>query len=312
VETRGVYTLVEATHARRRRVEAIARYDSESFMDARARLKAGSEFGTPEDQAARIAVVNLLQGYLDALAEVSGDKAMTGAEASSADAGKSLTTLAKKDLPALMSGPPKAAGTTTTTTISPGGTISTTTTTAGSAAGAASSAGSAGSSASGGDAALAIDAIGHVIAERKRAKALPGILESAEGPVQTLCELLRSDIGAPEPGVLRVVLQTDYEALESAEDAAIRDHPKDYSYPERRAAIDALYSLMGEQEASDATLVEADRALAEFEKAHTELAKTARQKRAPGLRALLAELTAEAEQLGDLEKAMSKSASGGK
>jgi hypothetical protein len=325
VETRGVYTLVESTHARRKRAEAIAAYDTTAFNA----VDLAGQFGSDADLKARTAVIELLQRYLDALAEVSGDKALAGMDSPSEDAGKAVTSLAKKDLPALVASADKAragasagtgsvgtsgaasagSGTTPSTSSGPtnsGSATTTATTTSGSASSKTNTASASGSTDSG--PALAIDAIGHVIVERKRAKALPGILAAADGPVKTLCELLRADIGDPHTGGLRYVLRMDYEGLETAEDAAIRDHPKDYSYPERRAAIDALYGLVGEQAASDATLVEADQALADFEKTHAALAASARQKRAPGFRALLAELTSEAEQLGDLEKSMGKTA----
>ncbi len=298
VQARGVYTLVEATHARRKREEAIASYDSTAFD----KVKLEARFGSERDLKARTAVIDLLQKYVVALGDESGGKPISDVDAPSKDAARALTTVAKNNLHALVTAAAatpsaSATGTATSPTAS---TTTTSTTTNPILSGVA--------SVSADDATRAVDVIGRLLIERKRAKALPGILESAEAPVRTLCDLLRRDIGDPETGGLRFVLRTDYEGIESAEDAAIRDHPQDYRYPEKYQAVDALYSLVTEQAASDAVLVQADRALLAFETTHTALVKSARQKRAPGFRALLAELTAEGEQLGNMESTMNKAA----
>jgi hypothetical protein len=52
-----------------------------------------------------------------------------------------------------------------------------------------------------------------------------------------------------------------------------------------------------------------DAALGDFAKTHAALAKSAHEKRAPGFRALLAELTTEGQQLADIETSLSKKAS---
>jgi hypothetical protein len=312
VETRGVYSLVEATHARRKREDAIASYDSKAFDT----VKLEARFGSERDLKARTAILDLLQKYLVALGDESGGKPLADVDAPSKDAAKAITTLAKNDLPALVSAPTAAPS--ATATVSTTGGVTTTTTTTTTAATETNPIVSGVTSVSAGDAAEAIDVIGRVLIERKRAKALPGILESAEVPVRTLCDLLRRDIGDPQTGGLRYVLRTDYEGIETAEDAAIRDHLSDFDhhYLEKYRAIDALYALRAEQAASDAVLVQADKALDAFETTHTALVKSARQKRAPGFRALLAELTAEGEQLADMEKTMgqapSKPLGGGK
>ncbi len=297
VETRAAYALVETTHARRGRVNAIAAYETTSFDQ----VALHASFGRPPDLQARMDVLDLLHRYIQSLADVSGDQAFSGIDAASKDAAEATTAIAMRDLPALV-------GATSTSTE----TVSTSSATPGSSAAPKVSVtqekittpvlarGSAGDS---GPAALAIAALGRVIVERKRARALPGILESADPAVTTLCELLRRDFGDPETSGLRKVLRIDYEGIETAEDAAIRDHPDGYSYPERRAAIDALYKLLAEQQAADATLEQTDQALLTLEKTHTALTRTARDKRAPGFHALLAELVIEGEQLATAEKA---------
>ena len=302
VEARGVYSLVEATHARRKREEAIALYDTTAFD----KVKLEARFGSERDLKARTAVIDLLQKYVVALGDESGGKPLSTVDAPSKDAATALTAVAKKDLSMLLESstpaPSTAATASTTGATAAPPTTTTTTTTTTEANPIVSGAASVGAD----DATKAIDAIGRVLVERERARALPRILENAEAPVRTLCDLLRRDIGDPQTSGLRYLLRIDYEGIETAEDAAIRDHPADYRYPEKYQAVDALYSLVTEQAAADAVLVQADKALEAFEMTHTALVKSAREKRAAGFQALLAELTAEGEQLAEMEKTMNK------
>jgi len=47
-------------------------------------------------------------------------------------------------------------------------------------------------------ASAAVDALGRVLIEKRTAKELPSILESAQKPIDTICTLLGQDIGTPE------------------------------------------------------------------------------------------------------------------
>jgi hypothetical protein len=263
--TRAVYGLVETTNVRRRRMDQIAAYDTTAF-DAPA---AGRDFAQAADFKERAAILDLLQRYIDELAAVSGDRDVGGIDEESKAAAASMGALAKTGLPAL--------------THSKQAALSTDEVTA---------------------AGLAIDALGRVLLERQRARALPAIVAAADSSVATLCMLLREDIGEPETAGLRMVLRVDYEGMETAEDAAIRDHPREYSYPEKRAAVDELYALVDQQALADSTLAKAGDALAGLAKAHAALAASARDHRAPGFAARLLELKRQAGQLEALQQAM--------
>jgi hypothetical protein len=263
--TRAVYALVETTNVRRRRMDQIAAYDTTAF-DAPA---AGRDFAQAADFKERAAILDLLQRYIDELAAVSGDRDVGGIDEESKAAAASMGALAKTGLPAL--------------THSKQAALSTDEVTA---------------------AGLAIDALGRVLLERQRARALPAIVAAADSSVATLCMLLREDIGEPETAGLRMVLRVDYEGMETAEDAAIRDHPREYSYPEKRAAVDELYALVDQQALADSTLAKAGDALAGLAKAHAALAASARDHRAPGFAARLLELKRQAGQLEALQQAM--------
>ncbi len=267
VDERGVYELVEATHARRLRIERIANYETTSMLAPVPETR----FGGEADIRARVQVLDLLQAYIDGLADVSGNGARDKVDKASRSAAIQIGTSIKNDLPAL-----------TRSSTSP------VTDTEVSAAG------------------RAIDGLGTLLLERRRSRELPAILEQGDGPVSTLCELLRKDLGDPQTSGLRHMLRTDFEAIETAEDAAIRDHPKAYSYPERREAIEALFAEQEKQAAADAALAKADAALLELERTHAELARTARQTHAPGFRALLAQLVAEGRRLSELEGSASR------
>ncbi|HEY0786180.1 MAG TPA: hypothetical protein VGD62_09945, partial [Acidobacteriaceae bacterium] len=196
VEERGVYELVEATHARRVNLDRIASYDTTSILaPAPATLFAGEA-----DMKARKQVLELLRHYVEALAAVSANERAEKSAAKDKDdkaqGASGVAAEVKKNLPALSS---KQKAIVSDADVSA--------------------------------AATAIDVIGALVIEHKRARELPEILAAADGPVKTLCELLRKDIGDPQMGGLRYVLRTDFEALESSEDAAIRNHPEGYSYP---------------------------------------------------------------------------------
>ena len=59
-------------------------------------------------------------------------------------------------------------------------------------------------------AATAIDALGRTLADRKRRRELPAILQSMQQPIDTICALLEQDIGDPEHSGLRNQLHNSY------------------------------------------------------------------------------------------------------
>ena len=267
VETGDAYALVQTVHAGAVMAERVAAFDTTSI---RTPAPSGM-FGTPEDLKVRQQVLELLAAYVAALAEVSGDTHGKAADTNSKAGADALGKLATDGLPMLSK--------------SPAATVTSSETSA---------------------AAMAIDALSRVILERHRRRALPRILQGADGPVQTICGLLERDFGDPQTAGLRHVVRTDYGAWLAEEDAAIRDHASAYSYPEKRAAVQSLFALQAREAADDAALAKADTALGDFARAHHALATTATDKDAPGFRARLGQLIVAGSQLGAIEKAADK------
>lgn len=266
VETGDAYALVQTVHAGTVMAERVAAWDTTSIR----KPPPSGAFGTPEDLKVRSDVLKLLGTYVTLLAEVSGDTQAKAADTASKASAAALGQLATDGLPLLANG--------STATVSPSDTTSDTS-----------------------GAATAIDALSRMVMERHRRRALPGILRQADGPVQTLCSLLERDFGASPATGLRHVVRTDYEAWLGEEDAAIRDHLSGYSYPEKRAAVEALFTLQAHEAADDTALAEADAALADLARAHHALASTANDKNAPAFRTQLGQLIVAAQQLATLE-----------
>jgi hypothetical protein len=149
----------------------------------------------------------------------------------------------------------------------------------------------------------AIDALDRVMISRARRRALPHILEEADGPVTTLCTTLRSDFGTPSTPGLRNAVHTSYEQWITLENSAIRLHAGEFSYPEKRTAIEAVFALQVKEREDDATLAKADEALAKFASTHHTLAQSAAHGDAVSFHAQLGELLVQAHQLAALEKA---------
>ena len=65
--------------------------------------------------------------------------------------------------------------------------------------------------------------------------------------------------------------------MDHIENTEIRIHAKEFSFPEKRAAIEDVFALQVKEREADATLAKADDALANFAAAHHALA----QRRSP-------------------------------
>jgi hypothetical protein len=278
VATRGVYSTVAATENRRARARAALDYlHGASFRD----VHLTAQFGTAEDKAERDAILDLLERYVTELGAAAGDKSLQQLQSSSADAGKAFAAAAAKYAPKLAgsnAAKPAEASTPAASTS------------------AAASALSAAASVSPDDLTNALDILGHVLAERARARALPSILGSADPAIQTITALLRSDLAT-----LRPVLAQDYVRLETYSDEAIQNNASAYSYPEKQAAVEALFALREEGQSSDAALGAADGALDQFAQAHHSLMLSAKGGDPATFHARLAELIREAKELSSLE-----------
>lgn len=265
--TRAAYTLVQTVHAGAATAARVAAYDTTS-IDTPAPPVA---FGTQEDLRVRDEVLGLLLAYVADLNDASsGRKIDTAAQTAAKDSGAALGRLADSDVAALRQATPATPALTTPEMQG----VST-----------------------------AIGLLDGLVVARARRRALPRILRQADGPVTTLCTTLRRDFGQPGGPGLRSAVHTDYEHWITLEDAAIRDHAGAYSYPEKQAAVQALFTLQAQERDADATLVQADAALAQFAATHHALALSAAQPgSAAGFHTLLGQLVIQARQLTALEK----------
>jgi hypothetical protein len=263
--TRDAYALVQTVQAGEATAQRLQEWDTTS-IDA---PPPAATFGTPEDLKARDEVLGLLSGYVADLAEVSGSKSLDAIDTASKDSGAAMGKLANDSL--LASGQGKATAPALTTPELQA-------------------------------ASAAIDALDRLLVARARRRALPRILAEADGPVTTLCTTLRSDFGTPTTPGLRNAVQTNYEHWITIDDASIRIHAKEFSYPEKRAAIEDVFALQIKEREADATLARADDALAKFAAAHHALALSAAHGDAVSFHELLGELIVQAQQLSALEK----------
>ena len=262
-EMSNAYAAVQTVHAGAVLAQRVDSFDRTSLL----KPAPPGTFGAPEDLKVRQEVLALLANYVNTLAEVSGIKAATAADANSRAGATALSKLANDGLPQLT--------TSTSATTSASDTSG---------------------------AAKAIDALSRIAMERHRRRALPGILRKSDGPVQTICALIEKDFGDPETGGLRKVVRTDYGDWLAHEDAAIRDHPNGYTYPARRAAITALYALQAREAADDAVLAQAETVLRDFASAHHALATAGEGAQSPGFREQLGDLIVASGQLAALQE----------
>ena len=153
-------------------------------------------------------------------------------------------------------------------------------------------------------AATAIDELGRVLIERKRRRELPGILHRMQQPIETICTLLRADLGTGRGPGLRNQLATNYDDLIREQQNYITDNGHTMPPAERRAEIRALPALVLEQKEGEAALSATGEALGDLARAHTALAETAGKKDAPSFHAALARLRESAEQLQSFYRAL--------
>lgn len=155
-------------------------------------------------------------------------------------------------------------------------------------------------------AAVAIDALGRELVERRRRRDLPGILKQMEQPIDTICSLLAKDLGDPERSGLRNQLHNDYLDLLREQKNYIVDNSDKLSPAEKREAVLALPKLANDGDDADRALAATQGALLELAKTHAALAATAGQKDAPGFQLQLEQLEASAQRLTNFYSSISK------
>lgn len=143
----------------------------------------------------------------------------------------------------------------------------------------------------------AIDALGRALIERRRRRDLPVILRQMQEPIETICTLLREDLGDPAHGGLRNELHISYLDLLREQENYIADNEDKLTPDQRREEIRVLPRLAASEQRGDRALAETGKALAQMARTHTALAATANQKDAPAFNLQMQQLASSAQQL---------------
>jgi len=151
----------------------------------------------------------------------------------------------------------------------------------------------------------AVAAIGAVLIEHERARALPGILDKMNKPIQEICAILENDIGDEDKPGLAHALHLDYDDQIAAQQKFIRDNATSMSAVEKRTEIEALPKLVQAQRQSDQVLAATKKSLIALAAAHAALTDTKTQKDAPAFKLLLTELVQDAQTINGFYTSLS-------
>ena len=216
----------------------------------------------PEDMEARTKLLKALQQYASQLESIAGKDSMDEADTTTKALGASLTEISKSEPVKKMAGEASMASNAATS---------------------------------------AIDNIARWLMESKRSKELPNLIQQMQEPIETICTLLRKDIGERTKGShgsgLRDQLWLDYSQLIMEQDSFIQ-HNKDKLTPiEKRTEIERLPALVRERKESDETLAQTSDCLKQVVKANAELLKAVQTKQ--DLRSEINDLFQEASRIND-------------
>ncbi len=145
----------------------------------------------------------------------------------------------------------------------------------------------------------AVVAIGGMLIEHERARALPGILDKMNKPIQDICAILQSDIGTVGKPGLASALHRAYDSQIAAQQKFIDDNGVHLSAAEKRTEIEVLPKLVQAQRQSDQALAATSNSLAALAAAHAALAATKSQKDAPAFKLKLSELVENAQLINN-------------
>jgi hypothetical protein len=143
----------------------------------------------------------------------------------------------------------------------------------------------------------AIAAIGGVLMEHERARALPGILDKMDKPIQQICKVLEDDIGTPDTPGLADALHRAYDRQIDAQKQFIKDHAASMSAEEKRTEIEELPKLVQGQRQADQALAATAKSLAALASAHAALTATKSQKDAPAFKLEMTQLVQNAQAI---------------
>jgi hypothetical protein len=151
----------------------------------------------------------------------------------------------------------------------------------------------------------AVVAIGGVLIEHERARALPGILDKMNTPIQDICKVLQEDIGTTETPGLADALHRDYGRQIQAQNDFIHANEAKMSAEEKRTEIEMLPKLVQAQQQSDQALAATAKSLAALAAAHAALTSTKSQKDAPAFKLELSEMVQDAQTINGFYTSLS-------
>jgi hypothetical protein len=254
--TTNAYQVVEQSYYESQVAALVVGFDKEGF-----RPESIQPFMAPKEMETRTRVLDGLKQYAETLAEVSGDKAMSGLDTQATAFGKSLQELSKNGelKPLAKSANISAEDLNIATT--------------------------------------AVDALGRMLIEQRRRKDLPGVLKQMKDPVNQICTLLSADIGDPEKSGLRNELKNNYLTLIRKQEQFVHLNEGQMSAQEKRQEIERLPQMAVDAKRADQALAATQTALTQLAKTHTALVESGEAKDSPAFKTLLSELVENGQQL---------------
>ena len=214
---------------------------------------------TPDQLDARITILNGLKAYADSLVTITGSQSSKELNTAATGVGSNLKTLSSTASTTLKSSVPGIPAM---------------------------------SSAEANGASTAIRALGDYLIARQVKRSLPAVTQQMNPTIQTLCELLNSDIT-----ILRRQADVDYQTLITQEDQFIRHPPAPLDPVEHRNEIGKLITLANQQKANDELLAKLQTCLHTLALTHQALAAAAQGNDPESIQQKIAELAAAGQSL---------------
>jgi hypothetical protein len=151
----------------------------------------------------------------------------------------------------------------------------------------------------------AMVAIGGVLIEHERERALPGILDKMNKPIQDICKVLEADIGTTDTPGLADALHRSYDKQIEAQKEYIHNNAASMSADQKRTEIEALPRLVIAQRQSDQTLAKTSKSIAALAAAHAALTATKTEKDSPAFKLKITELVQNAQAISGFYTSLS-------
>jgi len=139
--------------------------------------------------------------------------------------------------------------------------------------------------------------LGQLLIEHDRSKKLPKILNDMDPHLQSICALLKAEIGTPKTRGLRNELLTSYDGQIQYHLTYIKLNAASLTPAEKRSEIEALPKLVEASKQADQTLAATAEALDQLAKTHHALATSANKKESVSFKVHLAELIRDGQNI---------------